>query len=153
MTKENMTRLIRSFGKNISVAKDSLPNGNGFLPIAQIATIIDFMNGDIEGLPSPLSELARKGDGGAFHPTNSEAAADPAPVATDAMKKLGSLGLQSLSELKGYKVDDNNHVLLHVKGRLADSGWTAPSLHLEVLREVMNDRGLPFPDLDANAEP
>ena len=148
-----MTSLIRAFRENISLAKDSLPNGNGFLPIAQMATIIDFMKGDIEGIPSPLSELARNGDGGAFHPTNSEAAADPAPVATEAMKKLGSLGLQSLSELKGYKVDDNNHVLLHVKGRLADSGWTAPSLHLEVLMEVMKDRGLPFPDLDANAEP
>lgn len=148
-----MTSLIRAFRENISLAKDSLPNGNGFLPIAQMATIIDFMKGDIEGIPSTLSELARNGDGGAFHPKESEAAADPAPVATEAMKKLGSLGLQSLSELKGYKVDDNNHVLLHVKGRLADSGWTAPSLHLEVLMEVMKDRGLPFPDLDANAEP
>ena len=46
MTKENMTSLIRAFRENISVAKDSLPNGNGFLPIAQMATLIDFMNGD-----------------------------------------------------------------------------------------------------------
>ena len=145
--------MVRAFNANYTMAYNPYGDDSMRIGVACIATLIDYLRGGIDGLPSPLSELARNGDGGAFHPTDSEAAADPAPVATEAMKKLGSLGLQSLSELKGYKVDDNNQVLLHVKGRLADSGWTAPSLHLEVLREVMKDRGLPFPDLDANAEP
>lgn len=110
------------------------------------ATLIDYLRGDIEGLPSPLSDLARStSDSSHPNPQNPPADnGDPNPIATEVMKKLGSLGLQSLSELKGYKYDADNHVLLHINGRLADSGWLMGDPHMCALADIMSSLGLDF---------
>ena len=146
MTKENMTSLIRAFRENISVAKDSLPNGNGFLPIAQMATLIDFMNGDIEGIQSPLSDIARNS-----FPTPPQIPPgnqDPNPLATACMKRLGELGVQSLFDIKGYKLDGCEHFLLHINGRFADTGWTNGDKRIPVFMSIMDECGITLNRID-----
>ena len=146
MTKENMTSLIRAFRENISVAKDSLPNGNGFLPIAQMATLIDFMNGDIEGIHSPLSDIARNSfpTPPSIPPENQ----DPNPLATACMKRLGELGVQSLFDIKGYKLDGCGHFLLHINGRFADTGWTNGDKRISVFMSIMDEVGITLNRID-----
>ena len=112
--------------------------------VATTATVIDYLRGDIEGLPSPLSELARN-NADSSCPAPPPDNGDPSPLSTEVMKCLGSLGLQSLKELKGYKYDDKSHILLHVNGRLADSGWLKGDPHLCELERIMAAEGTPFP--------
>ena len=138
-----MTSLIRAFRENISVAKDSLPNGNGFLPIAQMATLIDFMNGDIEGVQSPLSQLAQSSS--VKTPTRG---GDPNKRATECMKRLGELGVQNLDEIKGYKYDSSNHFLLFVNNRFADTGWEKGDEHIYSFVTIVKDMGLAIPHMD-----
>ncbi|MBO6031735.1 MAG: hypothetical protein J6Q22_09700 [Prevotella sp.] len=110
---------------------------------AVLVTLVDFLRGDIEGLPSPLSELARNPDDSS-RPAPPPDNGDPSPLSTETMKRLGSLGIQSLSEVKGYKIDDSNKVLLFVNGRFADSGWSLDDTHLDKLHSIMKEFNLPF---------
>ena len=129
--KANLHRSVVSYGDL------ELPLNSG---IAAVATAIDYLRGDIQGL-APRTPVA-------VHPTKDpEATADPDPLGTEAMKTLGSLGVQSLSELTGYKYDNRGHILLHINGRCADSGWKTPDIRLTKLQHIMENAGLPFPQL------
>lgn len=146
MTQENINNLEKAYNNNLA----SLYTwGDDFgrerrLSVAFLATIVDYLRGDIKGLPSPLSELARNNSDSSY-PSPPEDNGDPSPLSTEVMKCLGSLGLQSLKELKGYKYDDKSHILLHVNGRLADSGWLSGDPHLCELKCIMAAEGTPFP--------
>lgn len=108
--------------------------------VAAIATIVDLLRGDIKGVQSPLSNLALN-----FNPDTASSQTvdeDPNPIATEVVKRLGALGMQSLSELKGYKLDDSKRILLFINGRYADSGWVAPDPHLDELMAIMRSAGV-----------
>ena len=114
------------------------------MAVGIISTIIDYLRGDIEGLPSPLSELARNNADSSF-PSPPQDNGDPNPEVTETMKHLGSLGIQSLKELTGYKYDDAGHILLRIKGRFADSGWMENDPRITHLINIMEAWNLPFP--------
>ena len=134
MTKEEIELITKAFHQNNTIAS------SGY--VATIATIVDILRGDIKGVQSHLANLAQ------HHnpvPDSSQAEdEDPNPIATEVVKRLGALGMQSLTELKGYKLDDSNRVLLFINGRYADSGWVAPDPHLDELMVIMNGAGLSF---------
>lgn len=145
MNTEEITILGQAYEKNYSRINDY---GNDEAKVrrqsvALLSTAIDYLRGDIEGLPSPLSELARNEDSSCPAPPPDNG--DPSPLSTEVMKCLGSLGLQALKELKGYKYDDKSHILLHVNGRLANSGWLKGDPHLCELECIMAAEGTPFP--------
>ena len=102
------------------------------------------LRGNIEGLPSPLSELARNNDDSSY-PSPPQDNGDPNPEDTETLKHLGSLGIQSLEELTGYKYDDAGHILLRIKGRFADSGWMEDDPRITRLINIMETFKLPFP--------
>lgn len=133
MTKVELESITKAYYRNFDLASS---------PIAIIATIVDVLRGDVEGVQSPLANLAQ------HHnpvPDSSQAEdEDPNPIATEVVKRLGALGMQSLTELKGYKLDDSNRVLLFINGRYADSGWVAGDAHLYELKVIMNRAGLSF---------
>ena len=114
--------------------------GGGWATMAIMATLVDYLRGDIKGLPSPLSNLVRN----ASYPSPPEDNSDPEPLATSVCKTLGSLGLQSLEDLKGFQYDAQDHILLHVKGRMADSGWLKGDPKLDALGRIMADHRLEF---------
>ena len=149
MTSEEMKSIVKAYwgnynridpGKIVSDMVERLRHG-----MAIAATVIDYLRGNIDGLPSPLTALASH-DASSSHPSVPEDNGDPDSLATEVMKKLGSLGLQSLTELKGYKIDDNNHILLHLNGRMADTGWTE-TRPLSVLARIMREQELLLPRL------
>lgn len=144
MNKENIDNLKKAYTTNLGQLWD-FEGEDRRRSVAFIATVIDYLRGDIEGLPSPLSDLARN-TADSSHPSPPDNG-DPDPISTEVMKLLGSLGLQSLSELKGYKYDDEDHFLLHIKGRLADSGWMRGDPHIVVLINTMGECSLPFEPL------
>lgn len=135
MTQQELEILIEVFKSNLHRAFiEGVPQKIG---VAAVATAIDYLRGDIEGLATTAQE--------ALHTTKApEALSDPEPLATEAMKTLGSLGVQSLNELTGYKFDNRGHILLQINGRCADSGWTTPDVRLTKLQQIMQDAGLPF---------
>lgn len=119
-------------------------NGGDRSTMAIMATLVDYLRGDIEGLPSPLSELARnKAD--SSYPSPPQDNGDPNPEDTETLKHLGSLGIQSLEELTGYKYDEAGHILLRIKGRFADSGWMEDDPRITHLINIMETFKLPFP--------
>lgn len=133
MTKEEIELITNAFNRNHNLAS---------CHVATIATIVDLLRGDIKGVQSPLANLAQHHN---TSPYSSEAEdEDPNPIATEVVKRLGSLGMQSLTELKGYKLDDSNRVLLYINGRYADSGWVAGDAHLYELKVIMNRSGHSF---------
>ena len=154
MNYEDMKILNKAWKENFSdawdIAYNPVDSVNERLhkqyTLAVVATLVDYLRGNIDGLPSPLSDLARStSDSSHPNPQNPPADnGDPNPLATEVMKKLGSLGLQSLSELKGYKYDADNHVLLHINGRLADSGWLMGDPHMCELADIMSTTGQEF---------
>lgn len=114
--------------------------------IAICATIIEFLKPQIEGIVKSIAaELVQSV---AFRPTKTppppEDNSDPEPLATSVCKTLGSLGLQSLEDLKGFQYDAQDHILLHVKGRMADSGWLKGDPKLDALGRIMADHRLEF---------
>lgn len=111
--------------------------------MAIMATLVDYLRGDIKGLPSPLPTLVLNALG-ASYPSPPEDNFDPEPLATSVCKTLGSLGLQSLEDLKGFQYDAQDHILLHVKGRMADSGWLKGDPKLDALGRIMADHRLEF---------
>ena len=133
MTKEEIELITKAFNRNHNLAS---------CHVATIATIVDILRGNVKGVKSPLANLAQ------HHnpvPDSSEAEdEDPNPLATEVVKRLGALGMQSLTELKGYKLDDSNRILLFINGRYADSGWVAPDQHLDELMAIMNGNGISF---------
>ena len=131
MTKQDIDILAEAFKGNL----DRTPDTEHKEAIAAVATAIDYLQENIIG-------LAEK-DKGAFHPASPSPNPneDPNPIATETMRKLGSLGMQRLDELKGYKYDDNGHILLHIKGRFANTGWIHPDPHLEELKMIMSAYG------------
>lgn len=152
MTKEECELLGKAFEDNRSNAFDVLYDPldsteerfhrqNYF---AVLVTLVDYLRGDIEGLPSPLSELARN-SADSSRPSSPPDNGDPNPISTEALKRLGSLGIQSLDEIKGYKYDDAGHILLLIKGRFADSGWTEDDPRITHLIDIMETFGIPFP--------
>lgn len=153
MTQEEMRLIGEAFENNRSDAFDVLYDPLDSAEVrfhrqtnlAILVTLVDFLRGDIEGVKSPLSDLARNSADSSHQspPDNG----DPDPISTEVMKRLGSLGLQSLSELKGYKYDDEDHFLLHIKGRLADSGWMHGDAHIVALINTMEECHLPFEPL------
>lgn len=146
MTQENINNLEKAYNNNLA----SLYTwGDDFgrerrLSVAFLATIVDYLRGDIKGLPSPLSELARN-NADSSHPSPPEDNGDPNPEDTETLKHLGSLGIQSLEELTGYKYDDAGHILLRIKGRFADSGWMEDNPKIARLIDIMETFKLPFP--------
>ena len=138
MTQQELDILIEAFKANLHrTFIEGVPQKIG---VAAVATAIDYLRGDIQGLAPRTPE--------ALHPTKDpEATSDPDPLGTEAMKTLGSLGVQSLSELTGYKYDNRGHILLHINGRCADSGWKTPDIRLTKLQHIMKDAGLPFQQL------
>ena len=113
--------------------------------LAIVATIVDYLNGDIEGLEPPIANpmQANHPDASLPNPPEPPDNGDPDALATSVCKTLGSLGLSNLADLKGYRVDENNHILLYINGRMADSGWTEIR-PLSVLSRIMREHGLPF---------
>ena len=111
---------------------------------AVLVTLVDYLRGNIEGLPSPLSELARN-NADSSYPSPPEDNGDPNPEVTETLAHLGSLGIQSLAELTGYKYDDAGHILLRIKGRFADSGWMEGDPRITHLINIMENINLPFP--------
>ena len=146
MTQDNINNLEKAYDNNLCSLRT---RGDDFgrerrLSVAFLATIVDYLRGDIEGLPSPLSDLARnKAD--SSRPSPPKDNGDPNPTDTETMKHLGSLGIQSLEELTGYKYDDEGHILLRIKGRFADSGWVEDDPHISSLIDIMETYGQPFP--------
>lgn len=114
--------------------------------IAIAATIIDYLRGDICGLPSPLSDIARNSflTPPKIPPENQ----DPNPLATECMKRLGELGVQSLFDVKGYKLDGCEHFLLHINGRFADTGWTNGDKRISVFMSIMDECGITLNRID-----
>ena len=109
---------------------------------AVLVTLVDYLRGNIEGIPSPLSSLAQTNDSSPAQlpPDNT----DPTPIATETVKRLGTLGVQSLNEIKGYKYDEYGNLLLLIKGRFADSGWREDDPHFAALCSIMKTFNLPF---------
>ncbi len=137
-----MTSLIRAYATNMAVAQDNLLQGRGFMPIAQIATIIDFLNGDIEGLEPPTMSTSMANG------KTPVRGCDPQPLATECMKRLGELGVQSLFDVKGYKLDGCGHFLLHINGRFADTGWTDGDKCISVFMSIMGEVGITLNRID-----
>ena len=146
MTQENINNIEKAYDNNLACL---YTRGDDFgrerrLSVAFLATIVDYLRGDIKGLPSPLSELARNSEDSS-RPSSPPDNGDPNPISTEALKRLGSLGIQSLDEIKGYKYDDAGHILLLIKGRFADSGWTEDDPRITNLIDIMETFGIPFP--------
>jgi hypothetical protein len=115
--------------------------------VAIAATVIDYLRGDIEGLPSPLSELARNNDDSSY-PSPPQDNGGPNPKVTETLKRLGELGLQSLNEIQGYKYDSNNHFLLLINNRYADTGWEKGDSHICTFVTIVKDMGLAIPCIE-----
>ena len=143
MNKINMKKLTGAYIDNLQVAKDTMPNGSGYLPVASIATLIDYLSGNIDGLLSPLSDIARN-DAASSCPPAPKDNGDPNPIGTEVMRRIGELGVQSLSEIKGYKYGDSGNLLLLIKGRFADTGWKRDSPQNTTLVEIMEACGKQF---------
>ena len=145
MTKEEMEKLKVAFRRNSdedAYGWDDQTYRLKRMAVGIIATVIDYLRGDIEGLPSPLSDLARN-TADSSHPSPPDNG-DPDPISTEVMKRLGSLGLQSLDEIKGYTYDDSGHFLIHIKGRMADTGWVKDDPQPGALALMMDSFGIPF---------
>lgn len=141
MNKENINNLKKAYTTNLHQLWD-YEGEERRRSVAFLATVIDYLRGDIEGLPSPLSDLARN-PADSSHPSPPDNG-DPDPISTEVMKRLGSLGLQSLDEIKGYTYDDNGHFLIHIKGRMADTGWVKDDPQPGALALMMDTFGIPF---------
>ncbi len=141
MNKENIDNLKKAYTTNLGQLWD-FEGEDRRRSVAFIATVIDYLRGDIEGLPSPLSDLARNA-ADSSHPSPPDNG-DPDPISTEVMKRLGSLGLQSLDEIKGYTYDDSGHFLIHIKGRMADTGWVKDDPQPGALALMMDTFGIPF---------
>lgn len=141
MNKDNIDNLKKAYTTNLGQLWD-FEGEDRRRSVAFIATVIDYLRGDIEGLPSPLSDLARNA-ADSSHPSPPDNG-DPDPISTEVMKRLGSLGLQSLDEIKGYTYDDSGHFLIHIKGRMADTGWVKDDPQPGALALMMDSFGIPF---------
>ena len=151
MTNKELKLLGKAFENNRSNAFDVLYDLDSAEEsfhkqntLAVLVTLVDFLRGDIKGLSSPLSELARNNDDSSY-PSPPQDNGDPNPEVTETLKHLGSLGIQSLEELTGYKYDDAGHILLRIKGRFADSGWMEDDPRISHLIDIMETFKQPFP--------
>ena len=144
-------KLLASLYKANETRAQSLEDCGNVKDIAIMATVIDTLRKDLEGLAEIVKPPAvLKKPEGDIHPDSEpqppEDNGDPNPTATEVCKRLGALGLTNLDELKGYRIDKRGHVLLQIKGRMADSGWLADSRHFKALKETMMRFGVFFPD-------
>lgn len=149
MTQENINNLENAYDNNLASLST---RGDNFgrerrLSVAFLATIVDYLRGDIEGLPSPLSELARN-NADSSYPSPPRDNGDPNPEVTETLKHLGELGLQSLAEVKGFKYDSNNHFLLLINNRYADTGWEKGDSHICTFVTIVKDIGLAIPCME-----
>ena len=154
MTNEELKLLGKAFENNRSNAVDVLYDLDSAEEkfhrqniFAVLVTLVDYLRGDIKGLPSPLSELARNNDDSSY-PSPPQDNGDPNSLATEVMKKLGSLGLQSLNEIQGYKYDSGNHFLLLINNRYADTGWEMGDSHICTFVTIVKDMGLAIPHME-----
>ena len=118
--------------------------------LAVVATLVDYLRGDIEGLPSPLSDLARNPSDPSDPIRKRQPPADngdPNPIGTEVMRQLGSLGVQNLKEIKGWKLDTQKHFLLYINNRFADTGWIEGDPHIKVLSDTLASCGLSIEEM------
>lgn len=154
MTNEELKQLGKAFENNRSNAVDVLYDLDSAEEkshrqniFAVLVTLVDYLRGDIKGLPSPLSELARNNDDSSY-PSPPKDNGDPNPEITETLKHLGELGLQSLAEVKGFKYDSNNHFLLLINNRYADTGWEKGDSHICTFVTIVKDIGLAIPCME-----
>lgn len=133
LTDNKLKAMVGSLHTNEDNARD----------VAIAATVIDCLRGDIEGVQSPLSQLAQSSS--VKTPTRG---GDPNKRATECMKRLGELGVQSLFDIKGYKLDGSEHFLLHINGRFADTGWTNGDKRISVFMSIMDEVGITLNRID-----
>lgn len=150
-------KLLASLYKANETRAQTLEDCVNVKDIAIMATVVDTLRKDLEGLAEIVKPpMALKQPEGDIHsdskPQPPEDNGDPNPTATEVCKRLGALGLTNLDELKGYRIDKRGHVLLQIKGRMADSGWLADSRHFKALKETMMQFGVFFPDY-GNTDP
>lgn len=107
--------------------------------VATVATIIDYLRGDIKGLTPKVDDKV------SHSPV--DANTDPNPTETEAMKQLGTLGVQSLEEIKGWKLDTQKHFLLYINNRFADTGWIEGDPHIKALSDVLTTFGLSIEEM------
>ena len=159
MTQEEMKLIGKAFECNWSDAFDVMYDPLDSAEVrfhrqsnlAILVTLVDFLRGDIKGVQSPLSDLARNQPTTSNQPTTPQIPRghqDPNPIATECMKRLGELGLQSLYDIKGYKLDGCGHFLLHINGRFADTGWTNGDKRISVFMSIMDEVGITLNRID-----
>ena len=160
MTQEEMKLIGKAFENNRSDAFDVLYDPLDSTEVrfhrqsnlAILVTLVDFLRGDIEGVQSPLSDLARNQPTTPNQPTTLPKPPpenqDPNPLATECMKRIGELGVQSLFDIKGYKLDGCGHFLLHINGRFADTGWTNGDKRISVFMSIMDEVGITLNRID-----
>lgn len=74
---------------------------------------------------------------------------DPRPDRTSVCKRLGRLGLTSMSDIKGWG-KQGNKICIYSIGRAIDTGWEikgdeGESEEIKVLGEIMEECGFQFP--------
>ena len=144
MEHEELKNVLETYkGNNLKAICGLHMHENDAHTVAIISTVIDCLRGDIEGVQSPLSQLAQSSS--VKTPTRG---GDPNKRATECMKRLGELGVQNLDEIKGYKYDSSNHVLLFVNNRFADTGWEKGDEHIYSFVTIVKDMGLAIPHMD-----
>lgn len=131
MNKEEITDLAVAFANNEFAARHEPENIRS--EVAVLATMIDYLRGDIDGIKPVANEQNN---------VPKQDNADPDKLATETMKRLGELGLQSLNEIKGYNFDSNGRFLLFINGRFADTGWTKGDPHIDSFMTVCEQIGI-----------
>lgn len=137
MKNEEISKLVDAYRQN-SFSIEYHKGSSNCAEIAILATIIDYLRGDIEGL-KPISKDS--------NPIPSKDNGDPDNLATETMKRLGSLGLQSVSEIRGFRYDCHDHFLLFINGRFADTGWVRGDPHISAFERITKPMGIDIQDM------
>ena len=148
MTKEEIDRLAVAFNSNLSRTYPNIIHHR--IPVATIATVIDYLRGEIDGVETRLSDTMgseRPPSSPFATPPPADSSEEPFPYLKETLETLGSLGLQSLDEIKGYKYDSSGNYLISANGRFADTGWDRLDPHILALGHIMDVSGNPFEEI------